>query len=281
MMFKNYLAYKKPKSNFFVYYNVSRAFRHIETTLFVISCLILILTSKINHKITDAITMAVVEFSVPIARTVSMPLNAVVNIAINFQELVDAQNRNEVLIKENEQLKSLYIKSLNIYQENTQLREIFKYVGLRSTKFLVSRLIAHAYQTYSQNVFIDSGETQGVKEDDIVTGNNALIGRVAQVSAGKSRVLLTTDINSRIPVIVSGARTKGILAGNNSNVMEILYLEKIHHITIGDMVFTSGDGDSLPPGLLVGIVTKVDKGYVAVEMVENVKNLDVVGVVNY
>ncbi len=281
MMFKNYLAYKKPKSNFFVYYNVSRAFRHIETTLFVISCLILILTSKINHKITDAITMAVVEFSVPIARTVSMPLNAVVNIAINFQELVDAQNRNEVLIKENEQLKSLYIKSLNIYQENTQLREIFKYVGLRSTKFLVSRLIAHPYQTYSQNVFIDSGETQGVKEDDIVTGNNALIGRVAQVSAGKSRVLLTTDINSRIPVIVSGARTKGILAGNNSNVMEILYLEKIHHITIGDMVFTSGDGDSLPPGLLVGIVTKVDKGYAAVEMVENVKNLDVVGVVNY
>lgn len=281
MMFKNYLAYKKPKSNFFVYYNVSRAFRHIETTLFVISCLILILTSKINHKITDAITMAVVEFSVPIARTVSMPLNAVVNIAINFQELVDAQNRNEVLIKENEQLKSLYIKSLNIYQENTQLREIFKYVGLRSTKFLVSRLIAHPYQTYSQNVFIDSGETQGVKEDDIVTGNNALIGRVAQVSAGKSRVLLTTDINSRIPVIVSGARTKGILAGNNSNVMEILYLEKIHHITVGDMVFTSGDGDSLPPGLLVGIVTKVDKGYAAVEMVENVKNLDVVGVVNY
>jgi rod shape-determining protein MreC len=281
MMFKNYLAYKKPKSNFFVYYNVSRAFRNIETALFVISCLILILTSKINHKITDAITMAVVEFSVPIARTVSMPLNAVVNIAINFQELVDAQNRNEILTKENEQLKSLYIKSLNIYQENKQLKEIFKYVGLRSTKFLVSRLIAHPYQTYSQNVFIDSGETQGVKEDDIVTGNNALIGRVAQVSAGKSRVLLTTDINSRIPVIVSGARTKGILAGNNSNVMEILYLEKIHHITIGDMVFTSGDGDSLPPGLLVGIVTKVDKGYAAVEMVENVKNLDVVGVVNY
>ncbi len=280
-MFKNYLEYKRPKSNFFVYHNVSRVFGRVETTLFSLLCLILIGTSKISPSITDGITMEIVESSMPIARVVSMPLNSVVNVTINFQELIDARNRNAVLIKENEQLKSLYIKSLNIHQENKQLKEILKYVGLRSTKFLVARLIAHPYQTYSRNVFIDSGENQGVKEDDIVTGNNALIGRVGQVNAGKSRVLLATDINSRIPVIVSGARTKGILAGNNTNVMEILYLERVHHITVGDMVFTSGDGDAMPPGLLVGVITKVDKGYAAVEMIENVKNLDVVSVVNY
>ncbi|MES2677380.1 MAG: rod shape-determining protein MreC [Pseudomonadota bacterium] len=280
-MFKNYLEYKKPKANFFVYHNVSRVFGRIETPLFSLLCLVLIGTSKISPPITDNITMAIVESSMPIARVVSMPLNAIVNTTIDFQELIDARNRNAILIKENEQLKSLYIKSLNIHQENKQLKEILKYIGLRSTKFLVARLIAHPYQTYSHNVFIDAGENQGVKEDDIVTGNNALIGRVEQVSASKSRVLLATDINSRIPVIVSGARTKGVLAGNNTNVMEILYLERTHHITVGDMVFTSGDGDSMPPGLLVGVITKVDKGYAAVEMIENVKNLDVVSVVNY
>jgi rod shape-determining protein MreC len=280
-MFKNYLEYKKPRADFFVYHNLSGIFRRIETLLFVFLCLVLIITSKFSSKVTDAISMKVVNYSMPIARIVSMPLNAVVGMTINFQELIDAKNKNILLVAENEKLKSLYIKSLNIHQENTQLKEILKYVGLRSTKFLVARLIAHPYQTYSRNVFIDTGNVQGVKEDDIVTGNNALIGRIEQVSDTKSRVLLATDINSRIPVIVSGARTKGILAGNNSNVMEILYLEKNHHITTGDMVFTSGDGDALPPGLLIGVVTAIDKGYAEVEMIENVKNLDVVSVINY
>ncbi len=280
-MFKNYLEYKKPRADFFVYHNLSGLFRRIETLLFVFLCLVLIITSKFNSKVTDNLSMKLVNYSMPMARIVSMPLNAVVGMTINFQELIDAKNKNLLLVAENEKLKSLYIKSLNIHQENTQLKEILKYVGLRSTKFLVARLIAHPYQTYSRNVFIDSGSLQGVKEDDIVTGNNALIGRVEQVNESKSRVLLATDINSRIPVIVSGARTKGILAGNNSNVMEILYLEKNHHIAKGDMVFTSGDGDALPPGLLIGVVTSVDKGTAEVEMIENVKNLDVVSVINY
>ncbi len=280
-MFKDYLEYKQPRSNFFVYHNLSNSFRRIETVLFILLCLILIITSKFNNKFTNIISMKVVSYSMPIARIVSMPLNLVVSSSVNLQELIDAKNKNILLTKENEQLKSLYIKSLNIHQENTQLKEILRYVGLRSTKFLVARLIAHPYQTYSRNVLINAGSLQGAKEDDIVTGNNALVGRIDQVSEDKSRVLLATDINSRIPVIVSGARTKGILAGNNSNVMDILYLDKNHHITAGDMVFTSGDGDTLPPGLLIGVVTAVGKGTAQVEMIENVKNLDVVSVVNY
>ncbi len=280
-MFKDYLEYKSHRANFFVYHNLSRIFRRVGPLFFTVLCLALIVTSKFNSKITDDISMKVVNYSMPVAQVVSVPLNLVVDLSVNLQELIDAKNENIVLASENERLKSLYIKSLNIHQENTQLKKILKYVNLRSTKFLVAHLIAHPYQTYSRNVLIDSGSLQGVREDDIVTGNNALVGRVDQISEGKSRVLLATDINSRIPVIVSGSRTKGILAGNNSNVMDILYLEKSHLIKIGDMVFTSGDGEALPPGLLVGVVTAVGKGAAQVEMIENVKNLDVVSVINY
>jgi rod shape-determining protein MreC len=280
-MFKNYLSNRKYKSNFFIYHNLSRVFGSIETVLFSLICLLLIVTSKVKHRVTDSISMSIVQSSIPIARLVSLPFNVVVNKVVDFQELFDVRNKNILLLKENEQLKSLYIKSLNINQENKQLKEILRYVRPRSSKFLVARLIAHPYQTYSQNVFIDVGEDQGVKDGDIVTGNNAMVGRIEQVNASKSRVLLTTDINSRLPIIVAGSRTKGVLAGNNSNIMEILYLEKDHHITVGDMVFTSGDGDSLPPGFLVGVVSKVNKSYAAVEMIENVKNLDMISVLNY
>lgn len=280
-MVKNYFEQTKVHTNFFLYHNISRAFHKIESGFCIFLCLVLLITSKVNKNLTDTVTMNIVHFSMPIVRVVSWPLNLLVGVATNFQDLVDAKNRNIDLAKENEKLKSLYIKSLNINQENKQLREIVKYAGLRSSKYTVARLIARPYQMYSRNVFIDSGSRQEIKEGNIVTGNNALVGRITQVDQKTSRVLLATDINSRIPVITSGARTKGILAGNNNDVMEILYLEKDHHIEVGDMVFTSGDGDAIPPGILVGVVTAIDKGYAAVEMVEDVRNLDMVSVLEY
>jgi cell shape-determining protein MreC len=64
--------------------------------------------------------------------------------------------------------------------------------------------------------------------------------------------------------------------------MEILYLPKVIGISEREMIFTSGDGDTLPPGLLVGIVKKVDKsGKVTVAMVENINNLNMVTVIEY
>lgn len=225
--------------------------------------------------------MAILEVVMPVSNVVLMPLNSVVELVSDFHELVDAKDKNAELLKENEKLKALYIKSLNINQENNQIKETLKYISLRSSQFTVAHLIGHAYQTYSNHVFISAGSDQSVKENDIVVGNNTLIGRVIQVNSEKSRVLLVTDINSRIPVIVSGAKIKGILAGNNSDLMEILYLEKNHKIKVGDLVFSSSDGDVIPPGMLVGVVVKTDKKHASVRMVEDVNNLDMVSVARY
>jgi rod shape-determining protein MreC len=92
---------------------------------------------------------------------------------------------------------------------------------------------------------------------------------------------LVTDANSRIPIIASKSRVRGILSGNNSLLMEVLYLQKNHAIRAGDWIFTSGDGDTLPPGLLIGVVEKVDVGYATVEMVENINNADIVTIMDY
>jgi cell shape-determining protein MreC len=58
-------------------------------------------------------------------------------------------------------------------------------------------------------------------------------------------------------------------------------LPKNHGIEENDWVFTSGDGDTLPPGLLIGVVKKVDKEEVKVAMVEDVSNADIVTILDY
>ena len=280
-MLKNHLEYKEQKSHFFVYHNIRNIFQRIEIPFFSLLCLSLIILSKINSGITNTISMKVVEYSMPVSNTISLPINFIVGNIINFHDLIDAQNKNLILVQENEKLRSLYIQSLNIQQENSQLKEIVRYTGARSTKYIATRLISQPHQTYNSDVFVGSGNTQGVAEGDIVIGRNALVGRISQVGDHKSRVLLATDINSHIPIIVSGANLKGILVGNNNNIMKILYLSKSAPINIGDMVFTSGDGDSMPPGLLIGIITKFNNGDAEVEMAEDIKDLDMVSVINY
>jgi rod shape-determining protein MreC len=277
----NFLDYSNHRSNSFVYHNIRALFSKVETVVFVLLCLVLIVTSKANHKITNNISMAIASVAVPFSSAISMPLNSVVNLATGFQELMNAKNQNAKLLQENHQLKSLYIKSLNISQENKQLKDIVRYASVKSTQFTAAHLISRSHQSYSHNAFISAGENRNIKENNVVIGKDSMIGRVYQVGSKKSRILLVSDINSRIPIIVSGSGVKGILAGDNGEIMEILYLGKDHPVEVGDLVFTSGDGDTIPPGFLVGSVVKIGKYSAFAKMAENVNSLDLVGVVNY
>jgi rod shape-determining protein MreC len=138
-----------------------------------------------------------------------------------------------------------------------------------------------SHQVFDQKLLIDSGKNRDIKEGQIIAGNRGIIGRVSDVFEDKSRIILLTDSSSRIPIIASRARNRGILAGNNSGLMEILYLPKNHQIAIGDKIFTSSDGDTVPPGLLIGVVKKIDKNSVYVSGIEDINSLNIVTIIDY
>lgn len=217
----------------------------------------------------------------PIVKFAAFPFNTAINLLTSFHELVDAKKENKVLKEELGKLRSFYISTLNIHQENKELRNVLNFVSSKSSSFKVARIIGRSHQIFNQQVFIDAGKNRGIKEGSIVTGDRGVIGRIAEVGEDKSRLILVTDATSRIPIITSKARARGILAGNSSNLMEILYLPKNHSVKEDDWVFTSGDGDTLPPGLLVGVVKKVDKDSAEVVMVEDVSDADIVTIMDY
>jgi rod shape-determining protein MreC len=74
-----------------------------------------------------------------------------------------------------------------------------------------------------------------------------------------ARVLLVTDINSRIPVLIGEARDRAILAGDNSSQPKLLYLAPGTETVPGDHVVTSGHGGVFPPGLPIGVVTQASE----------------------
>ena len=276
-----YSNFTQSGANYSFKHSFDLVFRKIETVLFSFLCVIFLIVSKVNSGFSEKVSFGFIGVSMPIVKVISLPFNASINLLTNFRELVEAKKENEVLKEDLAKLKSFYIKSLNVHQENKELRSILDFVTSKSSHFKVARIIGRSHQIFNQKVFIDAGKNSNLKEGAIVTGDRGVIGRVSEVGEDKSRLILLNDASSRIPVITSKTRTRAILAGNNSGIMEMLYLPKNHKIEVGDWVFTSGDGDTLPPGLLVGVVKKVDKDSAFIAMIEDVNNADIVTIISY
>lgn len=278
---KQYLNYSYKKSNLSLEQSFSLVFKKIEVLLFCFLCVILIISSRISENFSKDSSSVFIDISTPIVDFISFPFNATINILTDFNELVKAKKENEFLKDELEKMRAYYITTLNVYQENKDLKEALNFVKDKSTNYRVAHIIAQSHQLFNNNIIIDAGKNRGIKEGNIVVGKVGVIGRIESVEENRSRVILLNDSASRIPIIISRSRVRGILAGNNSNMMEVNYFSKGKKVETDDLVFTSGDGDTLPPGLFIGKVRKVDNNEIMVSMVEDVANLNYVTIIDY
>ncbi|MBU6140283.1 MAG: rod shape-determining protein MreC [Proteobacteria bacterium] len=276
-----YLNFNKSRANYSIKHSFGLVFNKIETVFFSFLCVICLIVSKVDKDFSRDVSVVFVDISLPVAKFSASPFNFASNLVTNFGDLIYAKKENENLRKELDELRSFYFKSLNIHQENKELREMLHFVSAKSTDFKVAQIIGRSRPVFNQKVFIDAGSNRGLTEGEIVIGKRGVLGRIVEVYEDKSHLLLLNDATSRVPIITSKARARGVLAGNSSGLMEILYLPKNHAIQVGEMVFTSGDGDTLPSGLFAGVVRKVDKDSALVSMVEDVNNSDLVTILAY
>jgi len=103
---------------------------------------------------------------------------------------------------------------------------------------------------------------------------------MTEIGAWSARVLLITDLNSRIPVILEGTRTHAILAGDNSAHPYLMYLPKAATVSPGDRLVTAGHDGVFPTGLAVGRVSSIESGEIRVEPIADLERLEYVELVD-
>jgi rod shape-determining protein MreC len=106
---------------------------------------------------------------------------------------------------------------------------------------------------------VNKGEKDGAAKDMAVVTSEGVVGRVIEVSLHTAKVLLITDPNSGMDVIVQRSRTQGIMEGKVEEVCVLKYVQKNEDVQVGDKVITSGLGGIFPKGLMTGTVTKVER----------------------
>ena len=89
-----------------------------------------------------------------------------------------------------------------------------------------------------------------------VLNDSYLVGKIVEVNFTTSRVLLLSDINSKIPISIEPGSLQSILSGDGDDMGIVQYSKKNVSLKIDSIVYTSGAGGLFKSGIPIGKITK-------------------------
>ncbi len=247
----------------------------------VAACFLLLVVQRAEVPVLEKLRIAAVDFLAPTVDFVSSPITTVTEFAEDFRSLVSLRAENAELKAEIERLRQWRDVALRLDVENQSLRTLVNYAPPPGGKQITGRVIADAGGAYVRNLLIAVGASQGVVRGLAAVSGEGFIGRVTDVGERTTRVLLITDLNSKIPVTVGARAERAVLAGDNSALPRLIYLTQENDVAPGDPVVTSGHGGMLPPGLPIGTVETVSERGVTVRPLADWQRIDHVRLLDY
>jgi len=163
-------------------------------------------------------------------------------------------NKNIKLKKENAQLKEQIFDPDFLIFENKQLRQLLDEQVTSSTNLVSARVMLDKQSPYLNSFIINSGSNKEIKNGMAVLDGKNFVGRIVDVNFFSSRVLLVTDLNSKIPVSIEPSGHQAILSGRGTKEPTLEYLPKNHKVQSGNKVYTSGKEGIFTPGIPIGKV---------------------------
>ena len=143
--------------------------------------------------------------------------------------------------------------------ENEQLRKLLDEQITSSTNLVSARVILDKQSPYLNSFIINSGSNKKIKNGMAVLDGKNFIGRIVDVNFFSSRVLLVTDLNSKISVLIEPLGYHAILSGHGTNEPILEYLPKKHKVQSENKIYTSGKEGIFSPGIPIGKVRMVDE----------------------
>lgn len=212
----------------------------------------LIYAEKNSKNWVDELRHVGIRITAPVANAVASPVRAIEEISTGWSQMWRVYGENRQLRLENEQLLQWREAALQLEAENAALRQLMHYQPQQGAHFISGKVIGAAGSSLSQRMTIDVGLDEGVHRFMPVVNGHGLIGRTLSVSGHYSQVLMVTDVNSRIPVVLQPSGIHALLIGDQANLPYLKLANPKQVPPLGEVVMTSDDGALLPEGLRVG-----------------------------
>ena len=153
--------------------------------------------------------------------------------------------------EELEKLKSEKYEVKFLEAENKRLKKVLNDINY-SSELVIAKVIIDKQSPFLRSIIINKGSKNNIKKGMSVLSDSYLIGKVVEVNYMTSRVLLLSDLNSKIPVTIEPGSIQSILSGDGENSGNIQYTKDNLPIADGSIIYTSGTGGLLKSGIPIG-----------------------------
>jgi rod shape-determining protein MreC len=241
----------------------------------------LVVLGKADTPLIERARVSVVDALSPIMEGLAKPIASVRQLYDNARDFWSLREQNAALKADQDRLLEWQTVARQLQAENDALRAMLRLVPEPSATFVTARVVADNGGAFVRTVLVTAGLRDGVRKGSVARTGEGLVGRVAEVGEHSARVLLLSDISSRIPVTIERTRDQAILAGDNSDNPRLLYLPHGSALTPGDRIVTSTAGGAFPGGLPIGQVVAIQDGVPIVQLFVAWDRLEYLRLVDY
>ncbi len=228
--------------------------QRLSFVILVSAAIILLLAGRTETERMEVFRSALSDFTAPILEISSRPIQA---LRAGYEEVdlyFNTLEENRALRAKLERLQAWQALALKLQNENKEFRSLLNAQDFPESPYISARVIGDLGSPFVHTVLINAGQKHGVEKGMPVVGAEGLIGQVVSAGNKVSRVLLLSDLNSRVPVRLEASGYQSVLAGDNEVNPQLFYLPARAKIAVGDRLVTSGHGGVFPPGIPVGKV---------------------------
>ena len=196
-----------------------------------------------------------------------------------FQILQPGTNPEERL--KDARVLELEAQITELENQNKKLQQLLGYVEKEpiSSRPIPARVVGRSADNWWQQVILNRGSLAGIQEGFVVKAEGGLVGLVESVTPNTSRVLLISDLKSKVGVNISRTGAKGVVRGDASAEAVLEFYEKVPNVKPGDVVVTSTYSQKFPSSLPIGRIKSLDlkklpASVAKVELFPSIRSLD-------
>lgn len=235
---------------------ITRPMRRILLGILILALVATFALWRIDSPRVERFRIALVDRLVPSFDWALVPMTRFADMVEDFRSYARIHEQNQQLRRELQQMRAWREAALQLEQQNAQLRDLNQVRVDPQLTHVTGVVLADSGSPFRQSVLLNVGARDGIRDGWATMDGLGLVGRISGVGQQTARVILLTDSSSRIPVTVQPSGQRAVLAGDNSALPPLDFLENPEVIRPGDRVVTSGDGGVFPAGLLVGQVAQ-------------------------
>jgi rod shape-determining protein MreC len=221
--------------------------------------ILILLVSTVGRQQFGSSHKLVLELTGPVHRVTTWTISYFDSLVQDYKALWRVREENKRLLAELSEAKAVNNQYREAVATNLRLRKLLQFKESLPPPTLTARIVGHDPSLWFRTVIIDRGSSDGIQKGMPAVTIEGIVGQILDTSPDYAKVLLATDPNSAIDVLIQRTRVRGILKGKSGSDYQLDYVLKNSDVLEGDPVVTSELGGIFPKGLQVGTVAKVVK----------------------